>query len=113
MIGFIDTVYTPLRTTGNYSAIYPLYNSLLHPLVSSVSYSLTSHFLATDFNTGTIKVSLNHTLLKSLNYSTHKVFSSQPDFQLSTELTQIILMPQFSSSTPKLISWQAGVLKLN
>jgi hypothetical protein len=33
-------------------------------------------------------VSLNHTLQISLYYSTHKVFSSVPDFQLSTEITR-------------------------
>jgi hypothetical protein len=42
----------------------------------------TNRFLATDSNTGTITVSLNYTLQIS-----HKVFSSQPDFQLSTHGT--------------------------
>jgi hypothetical protein len=38
MTGFIDTLYTQLGTTGNYSAIAisTLYSSLSHPLVSSV-----------------------------------------------------------------------------
>jgi hypothetical protein len=47
MIEFFDTVYTELRTTGNYSAIviYTIYSSLSHPLVSSV---FTSRILATD-----------------------------------------------------------------
>jgi hypothetical protein len=47
MIGFIDTLYIPLGTTSNYSAIaiFTLYSSLLHTLVSSV---FTSRILATD-----------------------------------------------------------------
>jgi hypothetical protein len=46
MIGFIDTLYTQLITTINYSAITisTLKNSLFHPLVSSV---FTSRTLAT------------------------------------------------------------------
>jgi hypothetical protein len=37
MIGFIDTLYTPIRTTINYSAIATstIYSSLLHTLVVS------------------------------------------------------------------------------
>jgi hypothetical protein len=47
--------------------------------------------------------------------STRKVFSSQLDFQLHrTALTKSVAsIPKFISSTPKLISWQAGVSKLN
>jgi hypothetical protein len=41
-IGFIDTLYIPLRTTGNYSAI-----AILHALGFSV---LTSRILATDLS---------------------------------------------------------------
>jgi hypothetical protein len=43
VIGFIDTVYTPLGTTDSYSAI--AISTLLHPLMSSV---FTSRILATD-----------------------------------------------------------------
>jgi hypothetical protein len=68
-----------------------------------------------DFNTGTVTVSPNYTLWKSWYYSTHKVFSSQPDFQLHwTALNNSdASVPQFSSSAPQLVSWQASVSKLN
>jgi hypothetical protein len=82
MIEFIDTLYTPFGTTGNYSAIADLHTlqfTVTHTLRFSV---FTSHILVTNFNTGTITVSLNHTLQISLYYSTHKDFSSLPEFQL-------------------------------
>jgi hypothetical protein len=42
MSGFVDTVYTRLGTTGNYSdiAILTLYRSFLHTLVPSVYYTV-------------------------------------------------------------------------
>jgi hypothetical protein len=42
VIQFIDILYTPLRTTGNYSALIipTLYRSLLHTPVSSFCYTL-------------------------------------------------------------------------
>jgi hypothetical protein len=43
----------------------------------------TIRFLAKDINTGTITVSLSYTLQISLYYGTRKVFSSEPDCQLS------------------------------
>jgi hypothetical protein len=51
MIEFIDTLYTPLGTTRNYSAIVDL-----HTLKFAVTHTLgfavfTSRILATDFNT--------------------------------------------------------------
>jgi hypothetical protein len=52
-------------------------SSLLHIQMASVYYSLFIRFLATDFNTGTIIV--------SLNYGAREI-SSQPDCQLSTYL---------------------------
>jgi hypothetical protein len=44
MIGFIDTLYTPLGTTGNYSAISNLQFTVTHVLGLSV---FTSRILAT------------------------------------------------------------------
>jgi hypothetical protein len=63
MIGFIDTLYTPLGTIGNYSAIADLHTSqftVTHTLVFSV---FTSHILVTSH----------------CHCSTHKVFCSQPN----------------------------------
>jgi hypothetical protein len=65
------------------SLTYTLYSSPLHT-------RCIVHFLAADFNTGIITVSLNHMPQISLYYSTHKVFSSQLDFQLSTELARLL-----------------------
>jgi hypothetical protein len=48
MIGFIDTLYTPLGTTGNYRAIADLHTlqfTAAHTLGFSV---FTSRYLATD-----------------------------------------------------------------
>jgi hypothetical protein len=84
MIGFIDTLYTPLGSTGNYSAIADLHTSrytVTHTLRFSV---FTSRILVTDFYTGAITVSLNHSVKISLYYSTPKDLSSLPNFQLST-----------------------------
>jgi hypothetical protein len=46
-IGFIDTLYAPLETTGNYSAIADLY-TLLHIVTHALVFSIISHILATD-----------------------------------------------------------------
>jgi hypothetical protein len=67
MIGCIDTLYTPLGTTDNYSAIADLHTlqfTVTHALKFSV---FTSHILATDI----IIVSLSV-------QTTHEVFFSQP-----------------------------------
>jgi hypothetical protein len=58
MIGFIDILHAPLRTTINYSTVADLHN-----LQFTVTYTLgfsvfTSHILATDFNSVIIPVSL-------------------------------------------------------
>jgi hypothetical protein len=116
-----DWIYWPLYrqlvTTSNVtlSLIYTLYSSLLHAVVASVCYTLHWPFPDNGFNTGTITFSLNHTLQISLYYSTYIVFSSHPDFQIHwTTLSNFnASIPQFNSSAPKLISWQAGVSKLN
>jgi hypothetical protein len=58
MIRFIETLYTPLGSTGNYSAIADLHTlqfTVTHALEFSV---FTSHILATDFDTRIIPVSL-------------------------------------------------------
>jgi hypothetical protein len=87
MTGFIALMHSARNYNNTaLSLISTLYNSPLRPLVSSSITVSTSRFLATDFNTGTITVSLNHTLQISLYYSTYNVFYSQPDFQLSSEL---------------------------
>jgi hypothetical protein len=58
MIGFNDALYTPLGTTGNYSAIADLHTlqfTVTHALLFSV---FTSRILATGFNTVIIPVPL-------------------------------------------------------
>jgi hypothetical protein len=60
-----------------------LYKSVTHRIYCPQSNTIsTSRFRATDFNTETITISLNYSLQIS-----HKIFSSQPDFQLSTFAT--------------------------
>jgi hypothetical protein len=99
MIGFIGTLYTVLTATDNYSA-----NADLHILEFTVTHALgfsvfTSRILATDFIT----------LSTSLQI-THEVFLAPPNFFLVI----ILQLPnQFNSPAPKLISWQAGVSKLD
>jgi hypothetical protein len=104
MIGFIDTLYTPLGTTGNYSAaanLYILQFTAANTSVLSLRITaFTIHFPATDFNTGAVTVSLNHTLQISQYYSTRKFFSSLPDFQSSTELA--LLLNHLLLPTPEL-----------
>jgi hypothetical protein len=74
-----------------------------HTLVSSVYYSPHYPFLATDFNTGTITVSLNYTPRIWRYYSTRKVFSSQRDCQLdSAPSSQTFLQ---SSTVDSLLIW--------
>jgi hypothetical protein len=100
MTGFIDTLHTPLGTTGNYSATANLRILQFTAANTSVLNLLTVstiHFLATDFNTGTITVSLNYTLqISHVNCSLHSRTLN------STELHSIILMPQFLTAAPLL-----------
>jgi hypothetical protein len=114
MMGFIHRLYSLLVTARNYSAIVDLHTlqfTVTHKLGFSV---FTSRILVTDFNTGTVTGSLNHTLQISLYYSTYKVFSSQPDVQLPTELHSVILTPQFFKSVPLLPnSYPSGLASRN
>jgi hypothetical protein len=75
------THHSELQAITVLPLIYTLYSSLLQTLASSFYYSLHC-FLATDFNTGTMTVSLSYMLHISWYCSTCKVFSSQPDFLL-------------------------------
>jgi hypothetical protein len=86
--------------------ISEIYSLVLQTLVSSVITASTILFLATDFNTGAITVSVNYILQISLYYSTCKVFSSLPDFQPNSLNSSIIcqlptpeLSIQFSPAT--------------
>jgi hypothetical protein len=58
MIGFIDTLYPPLGTTGNYSA-FADFRTLQFTVTQTLGFSVfISLILATDFNTVVIPVSL-------------------------------------------------------
>jgi hypothetical protein len=84
IIGFIDHSQVVLQTTITLSLFtHFTVHCYTRWCPQSITVS-TIRFLATDFNTGTIRVSLNYTLQISLYYSTRKVFSSLPDCQLTT-----------------------------
>jgi hypothetical protein len=97
MIGFIDTLYSALGITRSYRAIADLHTlqfTVTHALGFSV---FTSLILATDFITVSLSLQI-----------THEVFS-QPNSAIANSEDST----QFNSSAPKLITWQAGVSKLN
>jgi hypothetical protein len=79
-----DSIYCPLihsrLVTALYISLTTHTHTVLYPQCITVS---TCRFLATDFNTGTITLSLNYTLPSI----THEVFSSQPEFQMRTHAT--------------------------
>jgi hypothetical protein len=82
VIGFLEVV-----TTINYNTVTDSHTTKHSTLISSVYLHLPSRI----YNTGTIKVSLNHTFLISLYYNTHTVFkshvkSSHADFLYSSVL---------------------------
>jgi hypothetical protein len=76
VFGFINRLQ--LATTNNYNTVPDLrtLKSLQYNLLSLFPLVFTIRFLATDLNTKTIRVLLNHTLQMLLHYSTHKVFTS-------------------------------------
>jgi hypothetical protein len=101
MIGFIDTLYTVLGTTGNYSAIADLHTlqfTVTHALEFSV---FTSRILATDLSVCHFKSHMKSSL--------HRVI---PFLQLFCNC-QFRRFDSIQFLCPKLISWQASVSKLD
>jgi hypothetical protein len=100
--GLNDWIYwhfthTQLGTIGNtsLSLIYTLYSSPSHTHTHTLRFSVfTSRIQATDLS---VSLSVQRT---------HAAFFSQPNLFLAIILQ---LPTQFTSSAPKLISWQAGV----
>jgi hypothetical protein len=94
MVGFIDTLFTQLGTTGNYRAI-----AILHALQFTVTHTLgfsvfTSRILTTDLQQYDCNLKI-----------THEVFFAPPNHILAVIVDSI----QFNSSAPKIMSRQAGV----
>jgi hypothetical protein len=86
MIGFIDTLFTQLGTTGNYSAIadpHTLHFTVTHALGFSV---FTSRILVTDYNTVSLSLQI-----------THEVFFPQPNSLLAIILQLAIMKTEFNS----------------
>jgi hypothetical protein len=87
MIGFIDTLFTPLGTTGKYSstAISTLYSSLLHTLVSQSSLVLSWQHIH------------NSLIVTAAHY---EVFFAQPNSFLALfSVTFDCRLSQFSAAT--------------
>jgi hypothetical protein len=80
--GFIDTLYTPLGTTGNTELplISALYSSLLQTLVPSVCYSLHYPFPGNGFIRASLQLQI-----------TYEVFFAQPNSFLSIILNHLRL----------------------
>jgi hypothetical protein len=96
MIGFIDTLYTVLGTTGNYSAIADLNTHFTVHLYTRIEFSVfTSRILATDF----VTLCLFKSPMKSSFHSLIPFLSS--------------FSAEFNSCAPKLKFRQAGVSKLD
>jgi hypothetical protein len=62
------------------------------------------------FSVFTNRILVTDLLQSHCNFKTHEVFFAQPNSFLAIILQ---LLTQFNSSTPKLLSWQAGVSKLD
>jgi hypothetical protein len=88
VIGF--TGYLKVVTTNNYTLllIYTIYNH------STLIFSVYLHWFSQIYNTGSIKVPINHTLPISLCYSTHKVFKSHvKSSQAELLYSSVVLVP--------------------
>jgi hypothetical protein len=90
LVGFIGCLQ--VVTTINYYPSVDFHTTKHSTLISSVYL----HYSSRIYNTGTMKISLNHTIPIPLYYSTHKVFKSQ------VKSSQADLL--FSSSTTN-FSW--------
>jgi hypothetical protein len=99
MIEFIDNLFTIVGTTDNYNVIVDLHTFLLTVTHAHVSQS----FLA---------ISWQHS---HWNFKSHikSYFHSLIPFLLYSATANSEDSTQFNSSAPKLISWQAGVSKLD
>jgi hypothetical protein len=112
MIGFINTLYTPLGITGNYCATANHHTlqfiAAKHKCPQS-ALVFTIRCQATDFKTGIITVSLSYTP-KYRGTIAHVKSSLHSQTFNSTELHSIILMPQFLNSTPVIPASYPGSL---
>jgi hypothetical protein len=105
MIGFIDTLYTPLGTAGNYSAVADLHTLHFTVAYTLVSSDFTIRILATDIS---LTVTAAH--MKS---SSHSLIPFLPSLLDQSTAISRDSIPHFNSSASKLISWQSDVSKLN
>jgi hypothetical protein len=103
MIGFTDTLYSPLESAGNYSAIADLHTLQLPSHTHQGSQSSLVVPWQQIYNSPTITSNHTRSLLFTVQLlSCH--YSATDNCEDST---------QFNSSAPKLISWQAGISKLD
>jgi hypothetical protein len=103
MIGFTDSLFTLHRTTGNTAQLL-IYTHTVHSCTHTHTHTHTLGFSvftrliqATDFNSLTVT-------------SNHISFASGNSFFFAVTLHMLTL---FNAYAPKLISWQAGVLKFD